>query len=103
MENAPLKKGHFRIKGEIVMKRFQTLGLVSAMVVLLGAPAAIGAADTPAAAPAASMAPAETPHAVLPELKYEFEAVVDGTLITHDFKIKNEGAAELAIQKVKTG
>jgi len=84
------------------MKRIQTLALASAMVVLLGAPATIGAADAPAAT-AASVAPAENPHAVLPELKYEFEAVVDGTLITHDFKIKNEGAAELAIQKVKTG
>ncbi len=34
---------------------------------------------------------------------YTFPLVVDGTEVIHDFIIKNKGAAELEIVKVKTG
>ena len=48
-------------------------------------------------------ATAEKPAVVLPELKFEFDPVVDGTQITHDFMIKNTGKGDLAIKQVKTG
>ena len=38
-----------------------------------------------------------------PELKYEFEPVVDGAHIDHDFIIRNTGNGDLAISQVKTG
>lgn len=85
------------------MKRFHTLVLVAAIAVLWGAPAAIGASDSSAAATSAVTAPAEQPRAVLPDSTYEFDGVVDGSLITHGFKIKNEGNAALDIHQVKTG
>jgi hypothetical protein len=40
---------------------------------------------------------------MLPELAFEFDPVVDGTQITHDFVIKNSGNGPLAIHRVKTG
>ena len=40
---------------------------------------------------------------MLPEQKFEFDPVVDGTLISHDFMIKNTGKGALAIKQVKTG
>ena len=45
------------------------------------------------------------PHgkAVLSATRYVFEPVVEGTLITHDFNIKNQGKGPLKIIKVKTG
>ncbi|MCB2144845.1 MAG: DUF1573 domain-containing protein [Deltaproteobacteria bacterium] len=82
---------------------------ITAMVVLLWAAAAIvsasdqaaGKDSTTQASPA--VAAVEKPAAVLPELKYEFDPVVDGTQITHDFAIKNTGAGPLSITQVKTG
>ncbi len=47
--------------------------------------------------------PASAPHAEFPQTEYKFDKVVDGTLITHDFKIKNTGKGTLEISKVKTG
>ncbi len=43
------------------------------------------------------------PIAVLPEIRYEFEPVPDGTQIHHDFIIQNKGTATLKIEKVRTG
>ena len=82
---------------------------ITAMVVLLWAAAAIvgateqaaGKDSTGQASPA--VAAVEKPDAVLPELKYEFDPVVDGTQITHDFVIKNIGDGPLSITQVKTG
>jgi hypothetical protein len=65
--------------------RFRTLAF-TAMLVMLWAAAATA-----------------TPGVVLPELKYEFDPVVDGTQVTHDFAIKNTGDGPLAITQVKTG
>ena len=58
--------------------------------------------DSTSQAPSAVTA-TEKPGAVLPELKYEFDPVVDGTQITHDFVIKNTGNGPLAVHNVKTG
>lgn len=38
-----------------------------------------------------------------PEKMHEFEPVVEGLKVTHDFVIQNKGTAVLQIQKVKTG
>jgi hypothetical protein len=44
-----------------------------------------------------------SPKLVIGETAYSFDPVVDGTLVTHDFVVRNEGEAVLNIQKVKTG
>ncbi len=85
--------------------RVHVLALAAILAMLWGAVASVGAADQkvdPTAETAAG-APAQRPTAVLPELAYEFDAVVDGTEISHDFTVKNVGDGVLAIQQVKTG
>lgn len=79
------------------MKLIRCLALITAIAAFWAAPAAIGASNQTDAAPA------EAPRAVMPSLKYEFDPVVDGSQVTHGFKIRNEGNAELAIHQVKTG
>lgn len=53
--------------------------------------------------PASGKAPDESPSAFLPENRYIFSSVVEGSQIEHDFIIKNKGTAPLNIEKVKTG
>lgn len=43
-----------------------------------------------------------TLSAVLPEARHEFGAVVEGTVVTHDFILQNKGTAPLEIKKVRT-
>ena len=43
------------------------------------------------------------PMAVFESTTYNFPTVVDGTVIVHDFIVKNRGVADLKIEKVKTG
>ena len=45
----------------------------------------------------------QVPKAVLPERTYEFEPVVEGTLVSHRFILQNKGDATLVIEKIKTG
>ncbi len=45
----------------------------------------------------------QSPSAVVPESRYTFAPVTDGTKITHDFVIQNKGTALLKIESVKTG
>jgi hypothetical protein len=42
------------------------------------------------------------PSAHLPALRYEFEPVMEGREIVHDFVVQNKGSATLEIQKVRT-
>jgi hypothetical protein len=42
------------------------------------------------------------PLAHLPALRYEFEPVMEGREVTHDFIVQNKGSATLEIQKVRT-
>jgi hypothetical protein len=72
------------------------LGLFVLMVFsLLGSMGpALGAADMSTDTP---------PDAVFPQVTYEFEKVVDGTVVTHDFAVKNTGKGVLEISRVKTG
>ncbi len=45
----------------------------------------------------------QSPSAVVPESRFTFAPVTDGTEITHDFAIQNKGTALLKIESVKTG
>jgi len=42
------------------------------------------------------------PVAFLPSDSHEFEPVLHGTIVTHDYIIQNRGTAPLEIKKVKT-
>ncbi|MBW2605335.1 MAG: hypothetical protein JRE28_13670 [Deltaproteobacteria bacterium] len=44
-----------------------------------------------------------SPSVVVPESRYTFPAVIDGTEVTHDFIIQNKGDTLLVIEKVRTG
>jgi hypothetical protein len=46
---------------------------------------------------------ANAPSAIWPDLRYEFEPVVDGTSVTHDIVVRNRGDSELQIRRVETG
>jgi len=79
------------------------LVLLSVLALLGSATTAIGA-SSPTADPASSAVEAAgTPAAVVTEFKYEFKPVVDGSEITHDYRIKNTGDGPLAIERVRTG
>lgn len=43
------------------------------------------------------------PVAEFPSTRYQFEPVVDGTEVRHEYVIRNTGTAELLIKEVKTG
>ena len=45
----------------------------------------------------------KSPSVFIPESRYTFAQVVDGTEITHDFIVQNKGADLLKIEKVRTG
>ena len=47
--------------------------------------------------------PVAAPKAVFETTTLTFPTVVEGVVITHAFKIKNAGSADLRIDKVKTG
>jgi len=44
-----------------------------------------------------------SPSIVVPESRYTFQPVLDGTEIIHDFVIQNKGDGPLEIEKVRTG
>ena len=44
----------------------------------------------------------KSPSAFFPASSYEFEQVVDGTKVMHDFIVQNRGTAPLKIERVKT-
>jgi hypothetical protein len=54
---------------------------------------------TMSAAPGSQVAP----DVFLPETKFDFKTIPDGTQVTHVFRIQNKGNATLEIQKVRTG
>ncbi len=45
----------------------------------------------------------KVPSIFLPVSQWEFEPVVDGSAVVHDFVVQNKGDAPLNISKVKTG
>ena len=85
--------------------KIRVLAFTATVVMILAAAATTGASDgrdSAAQAPAA-VESMKRPSVVAPELKYEFDPVVDGPQVPHDFTIKNTGAGALAITQVKTG
>jgi len=44
-----------------------------------------------------------SPSVFVPESRYTFQPVLDGTEVTHDFVIQNKGNGPLEIEKVRTG
>jgi hypothetical protein len=65
---------------------------------------AVLAAGVPAQA-ATSGAGGPTPGAAVffPEKTFEFQPVIDGTKVIHDFILMNHGSAPLVISDVRTG
>lgn len=45
----------------------------------------------------------EAPHLEIPESSYNFESVLQGQIVKHDFKLKNTGVGDLIIHKVIPG
>jgi len=45
----------------------------------------------------------KAPKAFLPLTKWEFEPVIDGQEVVHEFAVQNRGNAPLNIERVKTG
>lgn len=45
----------------------------------------------------------KAPSLFFPEPRFEFDHMVDGAELTHDFVIMNKGTDTLQVQKVKTG
>jgi hypothetical protein len=43
------------------------------------------------------------PSASFPEASYTFAPVPEGTVIQHDYLVRNKGTADLEIQSVRTG
>jgi len=54
-------------------------------------------------ATASNTAPENRPKAVAPDSIYQFQPVLEGEDIVHDFIVRNTGTAELVIENVKTG
>jgi hypothetical protein len=44
-----------------------------------------------------------SPSVFVPQSRYKFPTVLDGTEVTHAFIIQNKGDAPLVIEKVRTG
>ena len=72
------------------------VGLIFIMVFSLlgGTEPAMGAAEMSTDTP---------PEAAFPQVNFQFEKVVDGAMVTHDFAVKNTGKGVLEISRVKTG
>ena len=85
--------------------RFRMLAFTATIVMLLAAATSTCASEDKDSTAQASSAVAaiQKPGVMLPELKYEFDPVVDGSQVTHNFAIKNTGDGPLAITQVKTG
>ena len=81
--------------------KYREILITAVLVLFLGAGVAIGAADNNALTTADESV--EQPAAVISHVEYEFDAVVDGTQVTHDFAVKNTGNGMLEISRVKTG
>lgn len=85
---------------------WRTIAMATILVVVGGIPLAM-AAPPPAAGNTAAV-PSEpavksAPAALIPQAQIQFEPVVEGTEVTEDFTVKNEGDGILEIYQVKTG
>ena len=44
-----------------------------------------------------------SPQAVFPQIRYQFDAVLEGDRVAHSYKVLNKGGGELKIFEVNTG
>jgi hypothetical protein len=75
------------------LKTIRALALAAAIALSSGFAAASGA-QPPAA---------ESPGLFIPQRSFEFQPVIDGARVVHDFAVLNKGAAPLVIENVRTG
>ncbi|GAB6906605.1 conserved exported hypothetical protein [Desulfosarcina cetonica] len=81
---------------------WRLIAMATIWVVLSSIP--LGMAAPPPAAGNTVAAPVEAaPAAKIPQTEAQFEPVVEGTEVTEDFVVKNEGDGILEIHQVKTG
>ena len=45
----------------------------------------------------------QTPQLLIAEKDFRFDPVVDGSTVTHEYRVKNTGEGTLEISQVKTG
>lgn len=79
--------------------KFLPVAVLVAGLVCMGLISSAGAAEP---AKEVSDVSADQPVAFLPEKAYEFEPVLEGTILTHAFVLVNKGTAPLELQKVQT-
>ena len=96
------------------MKTNTTAVIMSALLIVVPAAVSYAAqdgsqniviAEKKVEAGAAEVTPkaAQAPAVLWPETTWEFEPVVEGKKIVHDFVIQNKGAGLLRVESVKTG
>ena len=81
----------------MIMKRIIVMGAIAALLLSGFGSYAAQSDDDPAADSA------KAPAIYIPVSQWNFEPVVDGTSVVHDFAVQNKGDAPLNISKVKTG
>src|SRR5262245_25896170 len=74
--------------------------VISTLSLIIALPFAVFAQDSAKSENAAPAAPKTAPKIVLDEREHNFGKVKQGEEVTHSFKIKNEGPAELVIHNV---
>jgi hypothetical protein len=82
--------------------RFSHFGAAAAMLAVLVIavwPGAVAAQSPPAAGGAAEAGAS----VFFPEKAFEFQAVIDGAKLVHDFVVINQGSVPLLINEVRTG
>jgi len=77
----------------LYMKKKTFVVFAFVFVILFFQTGSFGAEDTPP----------NSPSVFVPENRFKFDPVLDGTEITHDFIVQNKGTAPLKIEKVRSG
>ncbi len=70
-----------------------------AIALCAGLSVPLSASDKPAPAPGSGGSPA----IFFPEKVFEFQPVVDGVKVVHEFAVMNKGTTPLLIENVRTG
>jgi len=81
----------------VITKRM--LVFLTAIALCAGFSVPLSASDKPA--PLAGSA--GSPAVFFPEKVFEFQPVVDGVTVVHDFAVMNKGTTPLLIENVRTG
>ena len=77
-----------------------TINILIGLVIAVIAPGPATAGKIQPSSPAGASIK-KGPRAVFPQLKYEFEPILEGDKITHDFIIENHGNAPLVIKNIR--